>query len=648
MIIRKIYIKNLPDVLTILLLLMAITAADAPVFAAAAATKVVDTDSTWVVSETTNLGSLTIGRRSTIKAPEGFGVTMTVDGVGTPIKYGTYKGKIALTVTEDIIMSGRGGGPAGGFLDGASAGGAPGGAPAAGTPGGGSAPGGAPGGSGGGSPAAGAAGGGAPAGGGGPGRSSKPFRAAVYIENGKYVAEKSVAAAVAGGKVTDASAKNVRITSNEGYFNGIIVTGDSRSSYSIVNPVINLTENGGDDFSGLGAAITVNGKAEVTIEGAKIRGSGYNRSALIASGESIVHVNNSEIEVDSGVLNEDPVSTLGIDNKTMLVGPWLMGMYGRNRATNVMQSATVYYNNCHIKSREWGCLSTDGPTKIRLFATKCLIENVESGYGSYSIGDSINTFSGCTFNVVDYALILCNMGSGILTDGCVINSRKIGVMMHDGTGGSKLTIDKGTVINTKSTVIQIKGSRGADITVDNAQLNTEKGIIIQTMRNDDPDMQDKNIVTGNEGNTRDVNATFSNMTMNGDIVNGFTASGSVNVTFKNAAITGAITTATAKHPLMNDEEITMETPEFYYFIGEVNNTYEAKPEDKHGVSVSLDPSSKWVVDRTSYITSLTIDNGAIVTARERCRVAMTIDGAAKEIKPGSYKGQIVLTVVKNS
>jgi len=635
-------ITTLSAITAAALLLTFSAGADMAALAAAAPAKIVDADSTWVVNETTSLSNLTIGRRASIRAPEGFSLTMTVDGIGTPIKYGVYKGKIVLTVTNVITMEGRGGSP-GGFLTGGDApsdtpgdaggGGAPGGAavnaPAGAAPGG-------------------AAAGGAPAGGGGPGRSSKPFRAAVYIENGKYVAEKSVAAAVAGGKVTDTSAKDLKITSNEGYFNGIIVTGKSRSSYSIINPVINLSENGGDDFSGLGAAITVNGKAEVTIDGARIRGSGYNRSAVIVSGEAVVHVNNSDIEVDSGILNEDPVSTLGIDNKTMLVGPWLMGMFGRNRATNVMQSATVYYNNCHIKSREWGCLSTDGPTKIRLFATNCLIETVQSGYGSYSIGDSINTFSGCTFNVVDYGLILCNMGSGILTDGCVVNSKKIGVMMHDGTGGSNLTIDKGTVLNTKSTVIQIKGSRGASIVVDNAKLNTEKGIILQTMPNDDPDMQDKNIVTGSEGNTRDVNATFSNMTLNGDIVNGFTASGSVNVVFKNAVITGAITTATAEHPLMNGEKITMETPEYYYFIGEVKNIFGAKSEDPHGVSVSLDSGSKWIVDRTSYITSLTIDNGAAVTAREGCKVTMTVDGAAKEIKSGTYKGQIVLTVTKNA
>jgi hypothetical protein len=230
----------------------------------------------------------------------------------------------------------------------------------------------------------------------------------------------------------------------------------------------------------------------------------------------------------------------------------------------------------------------------------------------------------------------------------VVNSKKIGVMMHDGTGGSNLTIDKGTVINTKSTVIQIKGSRGANIVVDNSQLNTQKGTILQTMPNDDPDMQDKNIITGNEGNTRDVNAVFSNMSLNGDIVNGFTASGSVNVTFKNAAITGAITTATAEHPLMKNETITRETPEFYYFIGEVNNIFCAKPEDPHGVAVSLDAGSKWIVDRTSYLTDLAIARDGSVTAPQGYSVIMTVNGVNTQIKTGSYKGQIVLKVVKNA
>jgi hypothetical protein len=120
----------------------------------------------------------------------------------------------------------------------------------------------------------------------------------------------------------------------------------------------------------------------------------------------------------------------------------------------------------------------------------------------------------------------------------------------------------------------------------------------------------------------------------------------VNVYFKDVTITGSITTATAEHILMNGEEITMETPEFYYLIGEVNNIFCSKPEDPHGVAVSLDAKSKWIVDRTSYITDLNIAKDGTITTRKGYRVTMTVDGVVKEIKAGQYKGQIVLTVTK--
>ncbi|MBP2656064.1 MAG: hypothetical protein H6Q73_3633, partial [Firmicutes bacterium] len=325
---------------------------------------------------------------------------------------------------------------------------------------------------------------------------------------------------------------------------------------------------------------------------------------------------------------------------------WLFGVVGRVRATNVVENATVYYNNTHIKAQQWGALSTDNPTKLRLYATNCLIETVESGYGAYAIGDCLDYFSGCTFNVVDYGLILCDYASGTFTDGCVVNSKKIGVMMHDGSGGSILTIDKGSVLNTKSTVIQIKGRRGANIIADNAELNSESGIILQTMPNDDPNMSSWDYSGGDQSYSRDVTATFSNMELNGDFINGFTASGAVSVTLKNATLTGAITTATTEHPLFNNEEITSDTPEFYYLLGEINNTYCAT-DGPYGISASLDANSKWVVETTSYLTALSIEEGAIITAPKGYTVTMTIDDIATEIKSGTYEGKIVLTVTKS-
>ena len=58
------------------------------------------TGSTWTVTGTSYLTSLTIGEGSSISAPEGYSVTMTVNGVKKAIGAGSYKGKIVLTVTK--------------------------------------------------------------------------------------------------------------------------------------------------------------------------------------------------------------------------------------------------------------------------------------------------------------------------------------------------------------------------------------------------------------------------------------------------------------------------------------------------------------------------------------------------------------------
>ncbi len=643
---------------------------------------------TWMVEKTTSLAGLTIAEGATLKAPEGYNLTMVVDTVGTAIRPGTYKGNIVLAITEKInITSQTGSGmppgappagmaPPGGAppADTAMArapgtgmppadvspgaappgAGAPGGAPSAGAtpppgetagnvPAAGGAPVGAP-------PAAGAPGGAPPAGGmpgagSMPAESSDPFRAALYIENGKFISEKSVTALVAGGRVSDPNANNIKVTSDEGRFNGIIVSGGSRTPYNIINPVISLNGNGGNDASGLGSGIMTAGRAEVTIRNARIINTGANRSALFVRNEGIIHVNNSYIEVNNGPpAAEGAISADGM----MMPGPWLLGITGNVRAVNIIESGTAYFNNTHIKSQGWGALSTDGPVKIRLYASKCLIETVESGYGAYAIGDCLDFFSECTFNVADYGLILCDNANATFTDGTVVNSKKIGVMMHTGTGGGKLIIDKGSVFNTKSAVIQIKG-RGTEIIADNAQLNSESGVILQSMANDDPFFTSgQGTAMGTRGFSRDVNATFRNMTLKGDMINSWTDSSALNAVFENTTITGAITTGTVKQPTgPGGEKLSLQSPELYYLIGQVTNTYCAMFDDPYGVSVRLDKNSAWIVDKTSYITSLTIDRGAVVKAPEGYILEMTVDGRTVKVRPGTYRGDIILSVSKD-
>ncbi len=605
-----------------------------PFSTAFAAEKILKAGETWEVAETTDLTKLVIAEGANIQAPEGHTVTLSVDTVGTPMEPGTYEGDVVLTVNEEIKMGSAS--PGGGMPP---SGGTP---PSGGVPGGTGGPGGTEG-AGGAPPGGGMS---APPGGEGmPPGGSNVFRAAIYVENGKYIPEKSVAAIVSRGTVSDTAAEDIKINSTEGKFNGIIVAGDKKSTYSIDKPMILLSGNGGDDASGLGDGIMATGNAEVFVKDAKIYNSGANRSAVFVSGHGIVHVDDSDIEVENGP-KESAGSSFNAGG-VMMAGPWLLGITGNVRATNVVESGTAYYTNTHIKSQGWGALSTDGPVKVRLYATNCLIETVESGYGAYSIGDCIDTFKGCTFNVADYGVILCDNSTDIFTDRTIVNSGRIGVMMHTGTGGGKLIIDKGSQFNTKDTVIQVKG-RGTDILVDGAVLHTDSGVILQSMANDDPFfVAGKGDSMGAKGYSKDVNAVFKNTILEGDIINSYTTVSPVNVTFENATITGAITTGTVQQPLgPNGEKLTLQTPELYYLIGRTKNTYCARFEDPYGVSVTLDKKSSWVVTKTSYLTHLSVGSNESVSAPTGYEVTMTVNGVVTLINAGTYDGKIVLKVTK--
>jgi hypothetical protein len=613
-------------------------------FAACSAGKKLEAGSTWEVAEITNLGSLTIAEGAVLKAPEGKSLVMTVDGVETPVTAGDYKGTIVLTPVENIVVD---------F--------------------------------------------------GGMGASEKyNYKAAIDIENGKYMTAKSVAAAVVGGTVTDTAATNVKITSKGENFNGIIIRGDEKATYSIVSPVIDFTGNGGNDFAGYGAAIMSGGKAEVSLEKAKIVTRGAVRTAVFVGDDSTMRVKDTDIEVYNGTLPANYEFSV-MPGKMMEV-PWMLGIIGNVRATNLAGNGVAYYENTRVKAQGWGCLSTDNVTKTRLYATNCILETTESGYGGFSLGGNVSTFSKCTFNVKDYALISQD-GDAVFTDGTVANSERFGAMYFGSKGD--LTIEKGTEFNTKSTAILMKSSNNR-VVVDNAKLNPGNGIILQVMANDDPYMSggrggdapggapggapagggmpggapggappgggmragappDGIMRGGAPGGppgrggapggapgggsatggaaTKDITASFSNMTLAGDLVNGNTAVSALIVDFKSATITGAITTSVIKHALgPNGEPLDMSRRELYKLVGDVVNTYCATNE-KLGVNVSLDEKSSWIVDKTSYLTGLTVAKGATIKAPEGKNLSMTVNGAKRPIEAGTYKGKIMITVI---
>jgi len=558
-----------------------------------AAEKSLQNNDVFNVSKMTTLSSINIAPGAKIVAPDGFDVTMTVDGVNVEISPGSYSGDIVLTPTKQFLVKY-------------------------------------------------------------PGYQPYHFRAALLVNDGKVQQEQSVLSALKNSGFDDRTVNDAEVSSTQALFNGIVVDGKSR--YTINNLTMSLEGNGGNDFAGWGAGVASLGHSHVTINGANITTKGAIRPALFIGGKSTMVVNDALIETFSGKLPDG--YTFSIAPGAMMEVPYGLGREGNVRSTNLIDEATVYYNNSHFIAHGWGALSSDGNGPTRMFVKDSIIETVGSGYGAYANGDSHDYFSNTTFNVADYGVIVGGPGWVTLTDGTIMNSEKIGVMMHQGAGGSMLRVEKGSQINSKNSAVQIKG-RGSDVVFDNAVINAGNGILVQAMPNDDPIMRDMAtmgppppppgmdmselpppMMPGAEAMnfSPDVNVNVRNSELEGDIAHGMINSANMSVYLQNATLEGAISTSET-HPSSGSEP----TRETFATVGEVDNTYKAIQSEKT-LSVSLDWNSTWLVDKTSYLDQLILAEGAVLKSANNKPLKLLVNGKSHKIEAGVYTGDITIKV----
>ena len=606
---------------------------------------VVAAGQTWVVPATTRLRALTVEPGGIIAAPDGYSVTLTVNGVetggaltrtggtDTRIAAGTYRGDVVLTVARANPVAWQG--------------------------------------------------------------LTFPFRQALYVDGTGVVGAKSVPAAVSGGQVGTDGARDLRIRSTGEAFNGVYVNG---GSYTLRRPDITLTGNGRSDFVGYGAALVGTGSgARLVVDGAHIDNRGAVRTAVVADGGANVVVKNSQISTSNGVLPADYQAT--VDTAYMESVPWMLSLSGDARATNLLGTDTKasYINSC-VSSEGWGVLSTDSGQDGQLTAIDSRVAITgRDGYGSYAIGNATERFLGTRFDVATYANINrggtvyfgdstrsavaqlnSDLGLGLSAPELaalperptVVNSRRFGVMWH---GAGATDISGGTVFNTREATFLDKGQQVA-IAVDGsrgARLNPADGVLMQVMENDDPGPQMVNGVLLNTGvyteptgdptklgtfdvtaaHSTDAVATFSHIALRGDFYNairgGVTGGGgpgggglaglNMVLTFDHASITGVISATAAHHAV---DTITSAN---YEQLGEVTNAVHAVV--NNGVLVTLTDGAQWTVTGTSYLSRLALSAGAAVRAPAGHRVAMTVDGVPTPLVPGTtYSGAIVLTV----
>jgi hypothetical protein len=392
-----------------------------------------------------------------------------------------------------------------------------------------------------------------------------PLRQAVYVGAGGVVAAKSVAAAVAAGSVSNTGAKGLVVTSTGEVFNGLVVAG---RSYNVTDAKVSLTGNGRCDFVGYGAAVLGTGTGtKLVIDNANITTRGAVRTAVIAGDGANVVVKNSTISVSDGTLGADYVPS--VTTSLMESAPWMLGISGNARATNVVGKNTkATYVGSKVTAEKWGVLSTDDDDQIRLTAinTDVAITGAD-GYGSYCNGTAALRFLGTRFSVPSYGIIATGgsisledsaaaavaavntdlaLGlsaselSGLTPRATTIDSGRFGVMWH---GAGAVTVKGGTRITTKEAVFLSKGQQ-VTISVDGsggASLNPANGTIVQVMTNDDPGPVQQNGIQANVGvyteptafptksttfNARaassgDVVVTFSKIRLKGNFYNAF-------------------------------------------------------------------------------------------------------------------------------
>ncbi|CCH32372.1 hypothetical protein ABZ816_24445 [Actinosynnema sp. NPDC047251] len=514
-----------------------------------------------------------------------------------------------------------------------------------------------------------------------------PLRQGLYVDATGLVPAKSALASVEGGRVEGRRASDVRISSTGEAFAGVFA---KDGAYTLDKPRIAFAGNGRSDFVGDGAGIVATGPGtRLVVDGADISTTGVVRSGVIAADGSDVVVKNSRIRTGDGVLPADYRSTVDLDH--MRDAPWMLGISGNNRATNLLGTGTrAAYLNSSLSSQGWGVLSTERGRNCRLTVVNSTVANTgPDGYGSYATDDVAERFLGTRFAVGTYATIIrggaihygdstpeavarlnAELGLGLTapelaalpTRNTVVESRRFGVMWH---GAGSVEITGGTVFDTGEATFLNKGQQAA-IAVDGsrgARLNPANGVVLQLMDDDDPGPVEEDgrlLNTGvyrepagdpvklagfdvTEVHSTDATATFSDIALKGHFYNAIRGGAvpgegkNLVLAFDNSDIDGVLSASAARHA------VSTITATEYRQLGTITNT--VGPVVNNGVIVQLRNGSRWVVAGTSHLSELAIDADAAVTAHPGHTVTMTVDGVPTAIASGrTYTGSITLAV----
>gem|GEM_PF-6511452 len=394
------------------------------------------------------------------------------------------------------------------------------------------------------------------------------------------------------------------------YINGISVEG---GDYRIKDIAIRQTGDGVCDFQVFGNAIGI-ASGNVVIDNVTVNTLGDIVPALNAGGDSNVVVMNSHFTAlgtaeDSTGLHSGKKPFSGYKGAITEV-PWVLGLYGTLRATNLIGKADIAYYKTSVEANGWGVYSTDGGANHTLINSYgCIDDNgaFGSGYGTYALGLTVN-YLGIELDIPTYGIVarcgftmrestqenLAKVDNDAMTmlrkelggDYSSIEARRnkisarYGVMSHgakEGTfdiSGTDFYLDNAAFllkdayinINVTDTTFNFNNpSDGKYGTILNAMQSDDAGIamyaydkcwaICSTFLYADPaPVEVKN----------EVNATFTGETLRGNFYNTMGNGGKLNLVFDGTSVNGKITSGSYIHKNAS-----------YYIIDNGNGGYTA-------------------------------------------------------------------------
>lgn len=515
------------------------------------------------------------------------------------------------------------------------------------------------------------------------------------------VPEKSATSMIVGAQYDNNGIKGGSITNEVNAANGILV---ADGEYRIEDIKIRSLAHGGDDFEGYGSMITAAGNSKVVVNNVDIDSVGCVCTAASAVEKADLLVMNSKIK------------TIGLDPwlcwaDSMTEVPWVLGLKGSVRSTNVCDAATATYYNCDMASNGWGVLSTDDIAQgacHNIVNTRAeIIEDgiFDSGYVVYVLGKSRTKLFGVQMRTPDYPItfggnsndiyigpstkanLIKYLGTESLlakeTNGyndveekkTVLEGDKYALMWHHVCTG-KVTIED-SYLRGGRMVFLIKAKEGSMfgrvmppsspvLDVKNCVLESKNGVILHLMENDD---------AGMGTDCHDLHWASSYCVPNSTHVEipGWdaadpSAQSTVHCSFADMNIEGDFynTRFGSGHNLdlvFSNAKITgVISSGRQYHLGHKpgdlitpENPQELGnigcipcPVVANGVIVTVKNGSVWTVTEECFLSSLTVEASASVVAASGEKLEFWVDGIQKELASGKYTGNIVLKAVSDA